>query len=459
MQVSKAVAQSSAHPDEIYALFQYKKDSSRGQKAVASRTIDSNDPDLKFCYKILVSVSRSFAGVIQQLPEEMRDAICVFYLVLRGLDTIEDDTRIPAETRVKDLRRFHECISQPGFCYKGAGKGDEEKLLLEFSKVVAVFNKLKPGYQEVIRDIAKGMGNGMADFIEKPVDTFDDYKLYCHYVAGLVGHGLSRIFASSKLESPRYATAEGLRIANSMGLFLQMVNIIRDYLEDLVDNRLFWPKQIWSKYTNDIASFRKPENKAQAMNCMNELVAYALELIPDCMEYLRGLTNLQVFRFCAIPQVMAISTLAALYQNYDPFTRVVKIRRGLTAKMFVQCNNMSDVYGWFDYFLSTIESQLTPSDPNLKRVTAAIAAARKSMELPGHVVTTRMSWSVLFLLFALLFAFYSSVAAPTASSISINSLFHCPTTAQLLQLHVLPVNLVAVPLYVWLVYSRLTERF
>ena len=29
--------------------------------------------------------------VIQQLPERLRDAICVFYLVLRALDTVEDD--------------------------------------------------------------------------------------------------------------------------------------------------------------------------------------------------------------------------------------------------------------------------------------------------------------------------------------------------------------------------------
>lgn len=33
--------------------------------------------------------ARSFAVVIQQLPEGLRDAVCVFYLVLRALDTVE----------------------------------------------------------------------------------------------------------------------------------------------------------------------------------------------------------------------------------------------------------------------------------------------------------------------------------------------------------------------------------
>ena len=45
------------------------------------------------------------------------------------------------------------------------------------------------------------MGEGMAEFVEKSVDTVDDYELYCHYVAGLVGHGLTRLFVCSEIES------------------------------------------------------------------------------------------------------------------------------------------------------------------------------------------------------------------------------------------------------------------
>ena len=47
--------------------------------------------------------------------------------------------------------------------------------------------------EQVITDITKGMGEGMADFIEKEVLTVADYDLYCHYVAGLVGIGLSQV--------------------------------------------------------------------------------------------------------------------------------------------------------------------------------------------------------------------------------------------------------------------------
>jgi phytoene/squalene synthetase len=52
----------------------------------------------------------SFAVVIQQLPNPLRDAICIFYLVLRGLDTVEDDMSIPIEEKLPALLRFHDDI-------------------------------------------------------------------------------------------------------------------------------------------------------------------------------------------------------------------------------------------------------------------------------------------------------------------------------------------------------------
>lgn len=52
----------------------------------------------------------SFAVVIQQLPNPLRDAICIFYLVLRGLDTVEDDMAIPVQDKLPALLRFHDDI-------------------------------------------------------------------------------------------------------------------------------------------------------------------------------------------------------------------------------------------------------------------------------------------------------------------------------------------------------------
>lgn len=166
--------------------------------------------------------------MIQQLPNPLRDAICVFYLVLRGLDTVEDDMAIPVETKVPDLLRFHEHIYTRGFTMS-CGYGHYVRLMRRFDTVVDVFLSLEPGFQAVIADITRRMGAGMAEFIRADeVSTVAQYDLYCHYVAGLVGVGLSQMFASSGLESAYFARNEAL--SNHMGLFLQKANIIRDYL-------------------------------------------------------------------------------------------------------------------------------------------------------------------------------------------------------------------------------------
>ena len=49
---------------------------------------------------------------------------------------------------------------------------------------------------QVIADIARRMGHGMAEFIESEVMSVADYDRYCHYVAGLVGIGLSQVSIS-----------------------------------------------------------------------------------------------------------------------------------------------------------------------------------------------------------------------------------------------------------------------
>ena len=61
-------------------------------------------------------------------------------------------------------------------------------------------------------------------------------------MAGLVGIGLSKLFTASGLEDAQ--VGEDTELANSMGLFLQKTNIIRDYLEDITDGRVFWPKSV-----------------------------------------------------------------------------------------------------------------------------------------------------------------------------------------------------------------------
>ena len=76
------------------------------------------------------------------------------------------------------------------------------------------------------------MGEGMAVFCEgKRVVTMQDFDLYTHYVAGLVGIGLTGLFQDSGLED-RLIGDDIPVISNQMGLFLQKINILKDFLAD-----------------------------------------------------------------------------------------------------------------------------------------------------------------------------------------------------------------------------------
>ena len=128
--------------------------------------------------------------MIQQLPEGLRDAVCVFYLVLRALDTVEDDMSLEDDIKIALLRCFHE-KSRDRRWKMSCGTGHYALLMENYPLVTEVFLSLDFEYQRVIEDICNKMGNGMADFIPKEVKTIKEFDLYCHYVAGLVGIGLS----------------------------------------------------------------------------------------------------------------------------------------------------------------------------------------------------------------------------------------------------------------------------
>ena len=334
------------------------------------------DPDLLFCDLFLGKVSRSFAAVIRQLPKGLCSDILVFYLVLRALDTIEDDMEAfkgQENVKINHLNTFHSvALYTKGWNMKNVGEGDEEEFLSNFDKCGNVFRSLRKDSQTIIADIAKRMGEGMASFVAKDLGqgtvSIEDYNMYCHYVAGLVGEGLSKLFTCSGYESNEVADVSET-LANTMGLFLQKTNIIRDYLEDYVDGRAWWPQEVWKQYSvsGSLGDFTVYDNKEHALHCLNHLITDALTCIPDCMEYMKLLKTEEVFRFCAIPQVMAIATLRDLYNNHNVFTGVVKIRKGLVAKLILDTKTPAGLHKWFNFMAKDILSRVPEDDPNKEK--------------------------------------------------------------------------------------------
>ncbi|KAF3660625.1 Squalene synthase [Capsicum annuum] len=281
------------HPDELYPLMKL----ILSAKLVEMKTpVWLSQPHWAFCYATLRKVSRSFALVIQQLPSDLRDVVCVYYLVLRALDTV-------------------------------GGTMAFKVLMDQFHHVSTAFLELDKNYQEVIKAITKRMGEGMAKFLCKEVETIEDYNEYCHYAAGLCGLGLSKLFYASGRED---LAPESLSI--SMGLFLQ--------------------------------EFKYEENSVKAVQCLNEMVTDALLHAEDCLIYMSNVRDPGLFRFCAIPQIINMGNLAMYYNNVEIFKGVVEMRRGLCAKIIDQTRTMADVYRAFFDFCCIMESKVDRDDPN-----------------------------------------------------------------------------------------------
>lgn len=351
---------------------------------VHERDETKDSENLKRCFHFLGLTSRSFAAVIMELHPELLVPVTLFYLILRGLDTVEDDMTIPLEKKEPILRSFQDILEKDGWTFTENGPNEKDRqLLVEFNVVIEEFKHIKPAYREIIKDITKRMGNGMADYANNAehnlvgVNTVKDYELYCHYVAGLVGEGLTRLFVEAGLANA--ALLKKPELMESMGQFLQQVNITRDIKEDLDDNRRFWPKEIWSKHVDKFEDLFKPENKQKALDCSSEMIYTALTRADDCLYYLAGLREQSVFNFCAIPQTMAIATLNACFQNYDIFQKNVKISKGEACQLMVESSqNLQLVCEVFKRYGRKIAQKNNPHDPNFLKISITIGRVRST---------------------------------------------------------------------------------
>lgn len=380
------------HPKELRAIVTYKvwRDPVHDFK----RNPEASGWDrerMRECWKFLDMTSRSFAAVIKELRGELSRVICIFYLVLRALDTIEDDMTLDPKVKIPLLVDFHKKLREPGWNFDGSGPNEKDRqLLVEFDKVIAEYELLNDGCRYVIYDICARMGAGMASYIQlgdSPnglmMGTFSDYDLYCHFVAGLVGEGLSGLFSETNIESPGIGLQ--LTLSNHMGLFLQKTNIIRDYAEDAAEGRSFWPKECWgvnglfehqaevqrgvveTKPGSHEYTWANTPEGTEARRVLSSMLLDAMSHATHALEYMILLRDQSVFNFCATPQVMAIATLALMYDNANVLKKNVKIRKSLAIRLILFAINPRDVAYIFLDFAREIHDRLHVEDPNYVR--------------------------------------------------------------------------------------------
>lgn len=369
------------HPNQLRAIIQWKV----WHEPVYQRDPSKEAPTLQSCFKFLNMTSRSFAAVIQELNHDMLVPVALFYLVLRGLDTIEDDMTISAQVKEPMLRNFYKNLKADGWTFGGNGPDEKDReLLVHFDDVIAEMKKIKPNYYDIIEDITIKMGNGMADYALNAeflagVVTVAEYEEYCHYVAGLVGEGLTRLFIEGGYANP--ALLERPELTESMGQFLQKVNIIRDVHEDFEDNRRFWPQDIWGKYVDKWEDLFDPKYRTQALHCSSEMVLNALKHADECLFYMAGIKEQSVFNFIAIPQTMAIATLDLVFQNPKIFYSHIKITKGDACHLMTQSTqNLRVICDVFRRYVRRIARKNDPRDPHYLEISMALGKIEQFIE-------------------------------------------------------------------------------
>jgi len=370
------------HPSELRNIIQW----TTWHNPVHERNEEKESDNLKECFRLLDLTSRSFAAVIKELHPELLVPVCLFYLALRGLDTIEDDMTIDIAKKEPLLRNFDQHLDDESWTFNDSGPNEKDReLLVKFDVVAKEYNNVKDSYKVIIADITKRMGNGMADYVKNQdhlangVKTIKDYELYCHYVAGLVGEGCTRLFVEAKLANP--ALLQRPELMESMGQFLQQTNIIRDIREDHEDKRYFWPREVWSKYVDTFADLFLPENREKALACQSEMILLALNRADDCLFYMAGVKEQSVFNFVAIPQSMAIATLELCFQNYSMFERNIKITKGQACGLMMESTqNLQIVCDVFRRYARLIHKKNSPRDPHFLDISIACGKIERFIE-------------------------------------------------------------------------------
>ena len=281
----------------------------------------------RFCGLVLPAVSRTFAIGIRVLPGDLGRAVLTSYLICRIADTVED---APGMTPAEKAPLFEALLA----CFDGqaaadrfpamaaAVTGDPAHLALvrHADLVFAHFLPLPAATRAVVRRWVTEMVTGMRKFVELYPDgiriqTLDEFREYCYYVAGTVGYLLTDLWAEHVpgVRGPRY---DRLRErCRAFGEGLQTVNILKDVAHDArVENSIYVPEELLRAHGSGHAAILSADRIAESRRALARLIELAWADLDDASRYLLLLPRRAVAArlFCALPLLYAHATLRDL---------------------------------------------------------------------------------------------------------------------------------------------------
>ena len=187
------------------------------------------------CEQITRQQAKNFSYGIALLPGGKRRALCAVYAFARRIDDIGDGPMEPAD-KIDALEQARADLS--GLTVESAARS-ADPVLVALADAASRYPIPVGAFGELIDGCA-------ADVRGTRYATFADLEYYCRCVAGSIGRLSLGVFGSS---DP--AAAEPL--ADSLGVGLQLTNILRDIREDLGGGRVYLPAEDIERFGCTIA--------------------------------------------------------------------------------------------------------------------------------------------------------------------------------------------------------------
>jgi phytoene synthase len=183
--------------------------------------------------RITNETARNFAWGIRVLPGPKRRAVAALYAFARAVDDLADREE-PARD---ELERWRDAIE----ALPGSPNGDAVLVALADAMQRYAIPK------HALRDL---VGGALMDCEQSRYASWDELREYCRCVAGAVGVACAAVYGPSQPER-----AEPL--AETLGIALQQINIMRDVPEDWALGRVYLPQDELQRFgvvEEDIAS-------------------------------------------------------------------------------------------------------------------------------------------------------------------------------------------------------------
>lgn len=188
-----------------------------------------------YCEAVTGAQARNFAYGIRLLPTDKRQAMSALYAFSRRVDDIGDGTLAPDAK----LARLEETRALLGRVRAGEIEEDDtDPVAVALAHAARRFPIPLGGLDELIDGV-------LMDVRGETYETWDELKTYCRCVAGAIGRLSLGVFGTT----PGAAGAERAgEYADTLGLALQLTNILRDVREDAGNGRTYLPAEDLAKF-------------------------------------------------------------------------------------------------------------------------------------------------------------------------------------------------------------------